>query len=186
VSIEILCSECSQWRPHRARGKCGKCYDRLRHAGLLSNVRAKRTFDEWFALVDRSPTGHWLWPGPTDSHGYGYGYVAGRHTLAHRGVYERLVGPIPAGLHLDHLCRTPPCVRPGHTEPTTPAVNILRGEGPFAVNKRKIECKRGHSLLDPTNVRITKGGHRSCIECNRIRCREWYAANRHSPTVDRL
>ena len=52
--------------------------------------------------------GCWLWSGPVDHRGYG------RHgaPLAHRILYERLVGPIPAARELDHLCRVRPATSP--------------------------------------------------------------------------
>lgn len=45
---------------------------------------------------------------------------------AHRVVYESLVGPIPAGLELDHTCRVRRCVNPDHLEPVTHAENQRR------------------------------------------------------------
>lgn len=42
-------------------------------------------------------------------------------------VYEALVGPIPDGLHLDHLCRNIICVSPDHLEPVTNEENVRRG-----------------------------------------------------------
>lgn len=45
---------------------------------------------------------------------------------AHRHSYQSLVGSIPDGLHLDHLCRVPACVNPEHLEPVTLAENNRR------------------------------------------------------------
>jgi len=64
----------------------------------------------------------WLWTGPLNPGGYGTN--GGR--LAHRVVYERLIGQIPAGLTLDHLCRVRNCVNPQHLEPVTIAENLRR------------------------------------------------------------
>lgn len=38
----------------------------------------------------------------------------------HRWVYETLVGAIPPGHHLHHLCFDPRCVNPAHLQPLTP------------------------------------------------------------------
>lgn len=51
---------------------------------------------------------------------------ASSKAAAHRFVYELLVGPIPAGLTIDHLCRVTSCVRPDHLEPVTNAENVRR------------------------------------------------------------
>lgn len=62
----------------------------------------------------------------------GYGHLAdgsGVQRLAHRVMWERANGPIPDGLHLDHLCREPSCVNPAHLEPVTPAENARRATG---------------------------------------------------------
>jgi hypothetical protein len=53
----------------------------------------------------------------------------GRLVYAHRHLYEMVNGPIPTGLHIDHLCRNRACVRPDHLEPVTCAQNLRRGKG---------------------------------------------------------
>lgn len=70
-------------------------------------------------------TGCWNWTGALTK-GYGRIKVGGRTRIAHRVVYERLVGPIPEGLHLDHLCVNPRCIRPEHLEPVTTRENNRR------------------------------------------------------------
>lgn len=46
---------------------------------------------------------------------------------AHRFAYELLVGPVPDGLQLDHLCRNRACCNPEHLEPVEGVENRLRG-----------------------------------------------------------
>src|SRR6187399_713640 len=47
----------------------------------------------------------WLWTGALDHYGYGAFHFDGNARRAHRLAYAWLVGPIPSGLTLDHLCR---------------------------------------------------------------------------------
>lgn len=71
-------------------------------------------------------SGCWLWTGAKASNGYGSVSHGGSIHSAHRLVYRLLVGDVPDGLQLDHLCRTPSCVHPMHLEPVTPLVNVQR------------------------------------------------------------
>lgn len=113
------------------------------------------------------PTPCWL----TDYFVNKDGYVTmkiggGRRRSVHRVTYELLVGPIPDGLQLDHLCRVRGCVNPAHLEPVTPRENTLRGVGPNATAVRTNRCKYGHSLADA----YTKAsGSRGCRTCSKIR-----------------
>lgn len=77
----------------------------------------------------------WLWLGSRSGgrHGlvsskrkYGDFKVGGRNVRAHRYAYGLLVGPIPDGLTLDHLCRNTACVNPIHLEPVSGLENIRR------------------------------------------------------------
>lgn len=117
---------------------------------------------KFWTKVEKSD-GCWLWQGARIPEGYGQAVFDGRVQGAHRIAYQLLVGPIPAGLQLDHLCRTPQCVNPAHLEPVTGRENVLRTpNAPTAINARKTHCDRGHEL-----VRRNSSG-RSCVECPRL------------------
>jgi len=117
--------------------------------------------------VDKQgPGGCWIWIAVKNRGGYGFvsrGAKGDGNIYAHRLAYEVLVGPIPAGLQVDHLCRIPSCVNPAHMELVSRRENILRSDGLTARNSRKVVCIRGHHF---TNKRAS--GARRCIECERI------------------
>lgn len=58
--------------------------------------------------------------------GYVRVWVDGRRVLAHRLAYEKVRGPIPEGMELDHLCRNRSCCNVEHLEPVTHRVNAQR------------------------------------------------------------
>jgi len=69
--------------------------------------------------------GCWEWLGAKHRK-RGSAYFGGRSHPAHRAVWMLLVGEIPRGLTLDHLCRNPGCVNPDHLEPCSMEENIAR------------------------------------------------------------
>ncbi len=78
------------------------------------------------ARIDRSGD-CWVWTGSRSSAGYGQVWSGGTNRGVHRIMYEQLVGPIPEGPVIDHLCRNPSCCTPAHLEPVTTAENVRRG-----------------------------------------------------------
>ena len=107
----------------------------------------------------------WKWTAYKNQHGYGVlGRVKnGRGEFAHRLAYELCVGPIPAGMVIDHLCRTRDCVNPAHLEVVTQTENKLRGEGVCAIHARKTKCVHGHEYTPENALRDGKG--RRCRIC---------------------
>lgn len=112
----------------------------------------------------RQEDGCWIWAGAT-SRGYGQVWSEGRVRPAHVVVFEILVGPIPDGRQLDHLCRVRRCVRSTHLEPVTNRVNTLRGDTITAANSVKTECANGHPY-DEANTYRYADGRRWCRRCN--------------------
>jgi len=72
----------------------------------------------FWAKVDKNgPGGCWVWTGALADTGYGIFNLRAKLNNTHRVAYEWLVGPIPDGMHLDHLCRVRACCNPAHLEP---------------------------------------------------------------------
>lgn len=110
--------------------------------------------------------------------GYGtFTPTTGKAAHAHRWAYEQMIGPIPDGLHLDHLCRNTKCVNPWHLDPVTPKVNAERGERPM-----RTHCPQGHPYSGENLYRYTdKRGYtrrycRTCMKASVAAFRERAAA----------
>lgn len=140
--------------------------------------RRKPFVDRFWAKVDRgADDACWLWTGCITSRGYGQiRNETDRRVVAHRVAYELLVGPIPEGLTLDHLCRTRACVNPAHLDPVTMRENILRGEAPAASHARQTHCKRGHEFTEANTYRRRDHHGRQCRACTRARSKRLYHA----------
>ncbi len=133
---------------------------------LLQLTRGMTAEERFWFYVDVTPV-CWEWTGPVDDWGYGRLWTGERRVHAHRYCYALLVGPIPVGLTLDHLCRVTVCVNPDHLEPVDAIANIMRGYGLPARNARKTHCVNGHPFT-PENTSIrSRTGHRTCKACRK-------------------
>jgi hypothetical protein len=122
-------------------------------------------FGDWY--VPEPNTGCWLWMRALSLE-YGTVAIHGKHMGAHRAAYLAMKGPIPAGLHIDHLCRQPTCVNPDHLEAVTPRENNMRSRSVSAAHARKTHCNRGHEFNE-TNTRRYADGARHCVICDKAR-----------------
>lgn|SRR6185369_250795 len=151
---------------HEARGFCTMHYQRWRATGSPSRSRRPME-DRLWEKVDRSGGDNscWPWTGGVVEGNYGYFWADGTMRRAHRVTYELLVGPIPDGLDLDHLCRNPNCVNPSHLEAVTHRTNVLRGASPFAAKAKQATCAHGH-VYTAENTGL-RDGTRFCLTCRR-------------------
>lgn len=144
--------------------------------GALKGPSPVHPFTRVMRRVDVTD-GCWFWQGSKDAR-TGYGAVGigsnydgtKRNMKVHRLVYEVMVGPIPDGQTLDHLCKVRHCVRAEHLEPVTLSENIRRGDSPSSRHREVTHCPNGHPY-DEANTRITPRGTRDCRACDRGRRR---------------
>ncbi len=118
------------------------------NAGLRAERQAIPVMERISDRIDRSGD-CWLWTGAKANTGYGQLRIDNKPLLSHRVVYEQIVGPIPEGLSLDHLCRVPACCNPAHLEPVTHLENCHRGlQGAL-----KTHCANGHPWTEENKMR---------------------------------
>lgn len=122
----------------------------------------------------------WIWQWSVNHLGYGMVQADdGKFKGAHKVYWERVNGPTPKGMELDHLCHNPDtcedgktcihrrCVNHDHLEPATHGDNVRRGLAGRVNGERqsaKTVCANGHPLQGE-NVYINGRGSRSCRIC---------------------
>jgi hypothetical protein len=108
----------------------------------------------------------WLFAGYKTDKGYGKVcfWIDGRVRTyrVHRFIYEYLVGKIPRGKEIDHLCGVRCCINPKHLEAVIHQENCKRGIG------SKTHCKNGHEF-NKLNSYYWPNGHRQCKICTLAR-----------------
>ena len=117
-----------------------------------------------------SSNGCIIWTASLNNKGYGRFRLNGHVVAPHRvSVIIHTGKRIPAGLVVDHLCRTPSCLNVEHLEVVSYAENTARGTAPNALSIRaridRNECARGH---DQSVFGISPNGKPvQCRECHR-------------------
>ena len=166
-------------RQHLARGLCRRHYDEQRRPPRRLPIFAG-PFDRFCAYIEITET-CWLWTGSRTATGYGtFTLRTGVARSAHRYAYEVMVGSIPEGLELDHLCRVRHCVNPDHLEPVTHAENMRRAVSPRGLdnwNGAKTHCPNGHpyngaNLYEYRGRRYCKACRREQVRTSRTRMRD--------------
>ena len=163
----MTCDECGSVRTLLSEPRSALC----RPCSVLAPPLIVR-FRASYVVNDN---GCWIWTRLLNRYGYAEMKVDNRSRGGHRVAYELLIGPIPNGLQIDHLCRVRACVNPAHLEAVTAQVNTLRSTNFAATNAKKVECLRGHPFT-PENTRVDSKNRRNCQECARFRSRRRHRA----------
>ncbi len=132
--------------------------------------------DRFWSKVDASGS-CWIWTGGQNGRGYGKFGIAKKNWRAHRLSYAAMIGDIPDGLSLDHLCRNRACVNPLHLEPVSVGENNRRGLGPTLAGARhaarmalRTHCPQGHPYSGANLYSYPTG--RMCRACGLARSQE--------------
>jgi hypothetical protein len=124
-----------------------------------------RDISAFWKAVDTTagPEACWPWRGRMRD---GYGVYGKPPVGAHRFAYELVVGPIPAGLVIDHQCNVRHCVNPAHLKAVTQRENILRSPLTMPnVNAAKTECPEGHPYNEVNTYTRPGSNKRDCRAC---------------------
>lgn len=192
-----MCVDCAASTKIHSRNRCTACYRRhLKElkaaAAYVPLVRHPQLspFQKAMSRVTKTPGGCWLYNGALAADGYARVKDASSDLalLVHRVTYEKLVGPIPGGLVLDHLCRVRHCVNPEHLEPVTHLENLRRGVK--ARLGERTHCSKGHEFTPENTIlhrRDRKDGGVSftpvCRTCRRAYYRTREARKRAAPPL---
>ncbi|MFF4777522.1 hypothetical protein ACFY05_32165 [Microtetraspora fusca] len=131
-----------------------------------------------------------IWTRATNKDGYGaFKDGDGKTVNSHLWLYRRLVGPLPEGYELDHLCHRRDVCTPGptcphrvcviHVDPVTQLENWRRSGAITVIHANQEMCEgyKGtyHHPLSGDNLYITPDGRRECRACHRMRCEDYRA-----------
>lgn len=98
-----------------------------------------------------------IYTGGKNDRGYGQFRYNGRGDYAHRYAWERVNGPIPEGLTIDHLCFVRACVRLEHLEVVDGATNTRRAA------EARNRCRNGHLYGEDNEAASPR---RRCAKCD--------------------
>lgn len=141
--------------------------------------------ERFWKFVERGPAPHdcWRWRGAL-RRGYGTFWLNGRNVQAHVVAYTALIGKVPDGFQLDHVCHDPrlcqladdcphrACVNPDHLQVATHRSNSLRSGNPMAGFARATFCKNGHEFT-MANTYLRPTGGRTCKACATERAKRY-------------
>jgi hypothetical protein len=174
-----ICSHCKTEKPlteyYRHKNTkdglgyvCKDCRRQYRRDYAALGIVKPGAEERFWSRVEKTD-GCWFWRGGITTEGYGRFFHGGKDVPAHH-MPMIFAGCEPPRYPMvcDHLCRVRHCVRwPDHVEVVTQGENTYRGVSPFARNKAKTECIRGHPFDEVNTQWIERDGKpaRQCRAC---------------------
>ena len=126
------------------RGMCDKHYRRWKKHGNPQHhggrgPAASNDARFWSKVDKGAPAGCWEWTAALHQHGYGiFSLRVDKHNWktvrAHRYAWEKLRGPVPPGMQLDHVCHNRKCLNPDHLRVVTNQQNHENYRGTHSNN----------------------------------------------------
>lgn len=104
------------------------------HAKKRNSSELIKTGARFWANVEETPSGCWVWKGGKMSSGYGHLRHEGRLLGAHRFSFLLHKGELSPGMVICHTCHNRACVRPSHIYQGT-----YQDNADDAVDKRRLE-----------------------------------------------
>lgn len=110
--------------------------------------------DRFWASVEKTDS-CWNWTRHKDPYGYGMFYSGGRsQRRAHRISWTLLVGPIPDGMVIDHICHNKGCVNPDHLRACTQKQNQENRTGPQPRSKSGVRGVYWHKAARKWHAQV--------------------------------
>lgn len=117
-----------------------------------------------------------VWVGNLTTKNYPRITINGKSMFVHRINYKLHYGHLDNTLQLDHLCRNPCCINPGHLEPVTQSINMKRAYK-ASPRPKPFTCRKGHKYTEVTT--LWHNGARECKICINERQREYRRRIKH-------
>ncbi len=142
--------------------------------------RRPNTIEKVISRLVPNENGCLIWPGAKGRAGHGHVKYKGELWRVHRLVYTHLVGPIPEGQHLHHICETPACANHNHLTAVTYIKHAYLGDTLAVRNSTKQTCPNGHPYEGYNLIILDRGTttNRICRKCNNDRNRSSYYRKR--------
>lgn len=93
---------------------------------ILTPAQSRRLWKK-IDVVGKTRYDCWEWTASLNDYGYGQFRAGEKVSVAHKFVYEELIGPVEEGMVLDHLCRNRKCCNPFHLDQVSIGENTERG-----------------------------------------------------------